>query len=75
MPPSNKGEIRRELAEQGLDPDDVFGRWLVEVLAHGEVAAHGTTSDAPVRRRPEAQKKGRSARPTRTGSRSNNPEG
>jgi hypothetical protein len=51
--------LRSELAQQGVDPDDRFGRWLLEMLSRGEAGAPAAAPpDAERKRRRPGRKKG-----------------
>jgi hypothetical protein len=59
MPPSNLDVLRRELAEQGVEPSSLSGRWLARLLSRGE----WSRSESPPAGGGPAEKKGRPPRP------------
>jgi hypothetical protein len=65
MPP-NPDALRCELQQQGIDPDDLFGKWLLALLLHGEAAT--STGPAPPgkpdRKRPRPPRKTERSQPT-----------
>jgi hypothetical protein len=63
MPP-NPDVLRHELARRGINPDTPSGRWILQLLAHGERATGDAVNHAkPVPKRPRPPRKAERSQP------------